>query len=223
LLFQQQNKTNSKHIMKTTASFITAALLLTGVTAFADKARLTTGHLDIAVGYEDGAFTLSLHDDTTDTGYDAKQAIVVVAASAKTTVVDDPAFGFLGDPDEPVWILPEVQNPDLAFLGFGADDLASGVFSNDIVRVTLLKVTGPGEMALYNLDAFGAPRLVMNTRDGIYRNDRIDMVAGGDAHQNFAFSKAGVYHVTFQATGTLLDGTVIQTKKTTYLIEVLRK
>jgi surface-anchored protein len=208
--------------MKTKALFVTAALLLTGATAFAAKPRLTTGHLDIAVGYEDGDFTLTLHDDTTDTGYAANQAIVIVAASAQTTVPDDPLFGFLGAPNVLVWILPEVQNPNLAFLGFGADDLPTGVFSNDTVRVRLVKVTGPGKLALYNLDAFGAPRLVMNTRDGIYSNDRIDMIAGGDAHQNFAFSRPGVYHVTFQATGTLLDGTVIHTKNTTYTIEVRR-
>jgi surface-anchored protein len=208
--------------MKTKILLIAVSLLLTGATGFAAKPRLTTGHLDISVGYDAGDFTLTLHDDTTDTGYEAKEVMVVVAPSAQTMVPDNPLFGFLGDPDQPVWILPEVQNPDLAFLGFGGDDLPAGVFSNDTVRVTMLKVSGPGKLALYNLDAFGLPKLVMNTRDGIYRNDRIDITAGGDAHQNFAFSKPGVYRVTFQATGTLLNGTVIQTKKTTYTIEVRR-
>ena len=210
--------------MKTKLLLIATALLLTGATTFAaGKARLSIGHLDIAVGYEAGDFTLTLHDDTTDTGYEAGAAIVVVVPAAKTTVLDDPAFGFLGAPNVPVWVLPETQSTNLAFLGFGADDLASGIFSNDTVRVQLVKVSGPGEMALYNLDAFGLPRLVMNTRDGIYSNDRFDITAGGDAHQNFAFSEPGFYRVTFQATGTLLNGTVIQTKKTTYMIEVKRK
>lgn len=210
--------------MKTKLLLITTALLLTGATTFAGgKARLDTGHLDIAVGYEFGQFTLSLHDDTTDTGYDARAAIVVVNPSARTTFPDDAAFGFLGNPDLPVWILPEVQNTNLAFLGFGADDLPSGIFSNDLVRVEMVAMSGPGELALFNLDAFGSPRLVMNTRDGIFRNDRFDISAGGDAHQNFAFSKPGVYRVTFQAFGTLLDGTKLQTKRTTFCIEVRRK
>ena len=209
--------------MKTKLLLVATGLLLTSATAFAAKPRLTTGHLDIAVGYEAGEFTLSLHDDTTDTEYQASQAIVVVDAAAKTTIPDEPSYGFLGNPDLPVWILPEVQNTNLAFLGFGADDLASGVFSNDTVRVQMVKVTGPGHLTLYNIDAFGSPRLVMNTRDGIYRNDRFEITAGGDAHQNFAFSKPGVYRVTFQAFATLPDGTPVQTKKTTYTIEVRRK
>jgi surface-anchored protein len=201
----------------------TALLTITATTFAAGKTRLTGDHLDISVGYDAGEFTLTLHDDTTDTTYNPSQAIVVAGTNSQSTVPDDPLFGFLGAPNVPVWILPEVQNPDLPFFGFGGDDLPSGVFSNDTVRVTLVKVTGPGEFAAYSSDAFGAPQLVMNTRDGLYSNDRITFSAGGDAHRNFAFSKPGIYRLTFQATGMLLDGTVIQTKKTTYMVEVRRK
>jgi surface-anchored protein len=83
-------------------------------------------------------------------------------------------------------------------------------------------VAGPGELAIYNVDSFGSPQLSMNSRDGINRNDRIDMVAGGHQHKNFAFSRPGIYRVTFQASATLLDGTPVQSRKTTYTIEVRR-
>ncbi len=203
---------------------LTTVFLLTGATTFAaGKARLDKGHLDIGVGYENGELTLGLHDDSTDTEYNPRNAIIVVNPEARTAIPDDPAFGFLGNPDLPAWILPEVQNTNLAFLGFGADDLASGVVSNDTVRVQLLEVSGPGEVALYNLDFFGAPRLVMNSRDGIFRNDRFDIVAGGDAHQNWAFSRPGVYRVTFQAWAVLPSGETVRSKRTTYTVEVLRK
>ncbi len=51
--------------------------------------------------------------------------------AARTTLPADPAFAFLGAVGSPVYILPQVQNPSLVFLGFGTEELPSGLFTAD--------------------------------------------------------------------------------------------
>ena len=186
------------------------------------KVTLATGHTDLGIVYANGEFSMNVHADTTDTDYDPNFTILQVNGHARTTVPNDPAFSFLGRPGYPVWILPEVQDETLLFLGFGSDGLPTGVFSNDVVHVRLKRVIGPGNFTLFGYDSFGVPQVVMNTRDRLTVADTYDFAAGSDAHFNWAFSRPGTYYLTFETTGTLLDGTVISTGRVTYTIRVLR-
>ena len=137
-------------------------------------------------------------------------------------VPNDPLYNFLGRAGRPVWILPQVQDPTLLFLGFGSDGLPTGVFQNDNVNIRLRKVEGPGDFAMFGFDSFGTPFVVMNTRDHLTIADTYVFSAGSDAHFNWAFSKPGKYQLTFETTGTLLDGTVISTGHVEYTFHVLR-
>jgi surface-anchored protein len=205
-----------------TPTLILAGLLTAGLAAYADKVTLTTGHTDVAVVYDNGAFFMDVSYDETETSYDAKDVILSVTAGAASTVPSDPLYSFLGPAGSPVWILPQVQDASLLFLGFGSDDLPAGIFQNDTVHIRLTDVKGPGELAMFASDPFGTPIVIANTRDGLNAADTYPFVAGSDAHFNWAFSKPGKYRVTFETTGTLLDGTVISTGETTYTFRVVR-
>jgi surface-anchored protein len=205
-----------------TSTLILAALFSAGIAAYAGKVTLSTGHTDVAVVYDNGEFLMDVSFDETETSYDVQGVILRVNGGAATTVPSDPLYGFLGAAGMPVWILPQVQDESLLFLGFGSDDLPQGVFQNDTVHIRLTKVKGPGEFAMFGYDSFGTPFVVMNTRDGLDAADTYPFVAGSDAHFNWAFSAPGKYRVTFETAGTLLDGTVISTGEATYTFRIVR-
>ncbi len=52
---------------------------------------------------------------------------------AHSTVPANPQFSFLGTAGSSVWVLPQVQDPALLFLGFGTEELEIGVFVNNEV------------------------------------------------------------------------------------------
>lgn len=211
---------------ETTGTLLDGTVISTGPVTYTfhvlKTATLSTGHTDLGIVYDGGQFSMNVHVDATDTTYDPEHTILQVNANARTTVPNDPLFKFLGHPGHPVWILPQVQDETLLFLGFGSDGLPTGAFQNDIVSIRLKKVEGPGEFALFGFDSFGTPFVLMNTRDHLTVADRYDFVAGSDAHFSWAFSQPGKYELTFETTGTLLDGTVISTGRVTYTFHVLR-
>lgn len=204
---------------------LTAILPLLGGTANA-QSRLDSGHADIGIAYENGAFDLHVHDETNDIEYSPPSgesgAILGVGASAQGLVPSAPGFEFLGASGDPVWILPKNQDAGLLFLGIGAEELEPGTFVGDRIHLTLRGLQGPGTLAVYDVDAFGTPTVAMASRDGISANDQVEVFAGSHAHLNWAFSAPGRYTVEFTASGTLSDGgRFIESPSTAYSFEVI--
>src|SRR5947208_1996989 len=140
-----------------TLTLIFAGLLSAGLAVHARDVTLSTGHTDLGIVYENGKFSMNVHVDATDTTYDPKHTILLVNGNARDTVPNNPLLKFLGRPGQSVWILPQVQDESLLFLGFGSDGLPTGVFQNDTVSIRLKKVEGPGDFALFGYDSFGTP------------------------------------------------------------------
>ncbi len=187
---------------------LAASLLLAGTMASHAVPTLKAGHTDIGLAYEDGAWDLHIHDGENDVEYEPGEAILGVGPAAQTVVPNNPAFtNFLGAAGSIVWILPQVENPDLLFLGIAAEEVPNGQFVGDTMRLELVGVTGPGEFAVYSVDGFGAPSVKMNTRDGLSMNDFVTVPALGHIDYNWAFSAPGTYKISFQATGNLNNGT----------------
>jgi surface-anchored protein len=188
-----------------------AALLTTGLASQA-QSILTNQHADIGVNYEAGEWNLHIHNETEDIEYSPPSgpggAIIQVGSAAAGTVSANPLFSFLGTAGSPVWILPNTQNPSLVFLGFGAEELVTGLFVGDSITMALHSISGPGEFAVFDYDFFGNPTVWMNTRDGITAGDSVSLLAGGHNDMNWAFSAPGNYTVYFEASGTLVDGNV---------------
>ena len=165
---------------------------------------LTSGHADVGIGYE-GGFDLHVHDEENDIEYAPDEAILVVG-SAGLQLSPGGNFSFLGPAGTPVWVLPEQENPELLFLGLGAEELTPADWTGNIT-LSLTSVTGPGNFYLWNVNSFGVPSVKMNSADGITGADNVSVIPGSHAHYNWGFSTPGTYSVSFEATGlNVLDG-----------------
>lgn len=189
------------------------AALTAGVLAFSAPAQagsivvIQVGHVDaVDVEFEDGAFALSIHDESVEPGVerDPNHVVLVAKAAAKTTVPDDPAFSFLGAPGANVWILPETQDPNLLWPGLSTEELVPGVFVGDEVKIRFRQVIGPDGLSLFISDPAGAPIIFVDSEDGL--PDVVTIPVGGHVHENWAFEKAGVYLIKYDVQGTLVGG-----------------
>jgi surface-anchored protein len=184
-------------------------------------ARLSSGHVDVGMNFEDGAWDLHVHAEDAELEFAPDHVVLEVAGHAVQKVSGDPRFAFLGAAGSPVWVLPAVENHDLLFLGLGTEEMASGLFSNDTITLILKSVTGPGSFIIYHLDPLGAPVVSMNSRDGIDTNDVRELSAGGHTHVNWVFSTPGQYRIGLQASGVLADtGRTTTSDIVEYLFEV---
>jgi surface-anchored protein len=183
-----------------------AALLTSLLVAKAEVRFLAHGHTDLAIDYDatTNAWNFHVGSDTLGAEFAPDEVVLKVKPSAETTVA--PALAFLGPAGSPVWILPQAQNEELLYLGYGGDGIPDGVFVDNQVKVTLKSVTGPGNFFSYALDSFGTPQVFFNSADGISTNDLKIVQSGGDAHLAWAFSQPGDYTVILEASGTLVAG-----------------
>jgi surface-anchored protein len=134
-------------------------------------------------------------------------------------VPDDPAFAFLGAPGDPVWVLPEIQDPELLWPGFGLEEVDSGIFVDDTVRVSLLAAYGPGDFSIFTVGTAG-PTILADTGDGL--PDSIDLPAGAHLHANWAFEGAGDYVFLVRASGRLAStGETVRSNFGLYHFKVL--
>ena len=190
-----------------------AALLTTGLASQA-QTTLWEGHTDVGIVYELGGWNLHIgqHEATPPMEYAPNEATLGVdIVGAHSTVPANPQFSFLGSTGSSFWVLPQVQDPALLFLGFGTEELAPGLFVNNEVTLSLQGVRAPGQFSVYEVGVFGSPTVFMNSGDGITAADSILLTAGGHRHVNWAFSTPGIYKVDFVAAGTLVDGNVFTT------------
>lgn len=197
--------------------------LLTTCLTLQAQTTLFDGHTDLAIDYDQTSDVWNLHagSDTTGQTYAASNVVLEVKSAALSPVPTNAAFSFLGS-NTPLWILPQAQNENILYLGYGGDGIPAGVFVNNQVTVTLQSVTGPGDFFSYKVDGFGTPTVYFNTRDGVSTNDQVTVQAGGDAHLNWAFTKAGTYQVVLQASGTLVNGNQTTTSEpVTYTFKVV--
>ncbi len=186
----------------------TLASLLLGVVAGTAQTPVGLGHVDIGIAFEQGAWDLHIHDETIDQEYEPNGVMLVVRHAARTTIPSDARFAFLGTPGAPLWLLPQVENENLLFLGLAAEEIPDGVFVGNRVKMTLKQVQGPGHLFVYGTGGVtGDPVVRMNSRDGLSdASDFADVLTGGHTDYNWAFTAPGTYTVMFEATGTLVTG-----------------
>jgi surface-anchored protein len=183
---------------------------------------IDTGHVDVfGVAYEDGELDLHVHDETADVEYAPAEVLLVAKSAAKTTVPADPAYAFLGAPGAPVWVLPEIDDPNLLWPGIATEEVEPGVFVDGSLRLRVVSVCGPDDFSIFTTDAVGAPKVLVDSGNGL--PDRIDLTAGSHLHANWAFEAAGRYSITVRATGTLAaTGKHVVSAPATYSFKVNR-
>ena len=179
------------------------------------------GEIDLEVAFEEGEFELVLLDEANEREVEASDGILSGIASTLESVPSDPAFGFLGNPGDRIFILPQDEQEGILFLGIAGDEIPVGEFENDLVGLHLVGVSGPGNVFLYGTDEFGSPTTYYNSANGVDGEDVFPVSVGGHSHQNWGFTAPGVYKVTLQAVGTLAAGSErIQSERVEFAFEI---
>jgi surface-anchored protein len=190
---------------------VTGALVLATLTAAMAPAQashrvvLSEGHVDVLdIGFEDGQLGVVVHDETVEPGVerDPNTVLFQVKPEAETTVpAGAPQFAFLGDPGDPVWILPQEDVPGLLFAGLATEEVDAGVFVNDTLTVRLVNVYGPADVSMFTVDELDQVNILADSGNGL--PDAFPIAAGTHVHENWAFEAEGNYFLTFVVTGRL--------------------
>lgn len=203
------------------AWYAAAALGLSGV--LHAQTVLRSGHMDLGAVYEGGQLRLHIHTHEPEpdgTEYEPSEVVIEVGLPAVCPVVGE-SYAFLGNPGAWWFILPSAPKPDLPFLGLAAEEIETGQLRDDRLDLRLIAAVGPGQFALFSVDAFGYPIVHMNTRDGVNTADCATVQAGSHSHLNWAFTAPGDYELTLVATGTLASGATVTSNPATLRFHVV--
>lgn len=163
------------------------------------------GHVHIQVGHGTAGFDLHVLDFESGR-FEAEAYPFFVALAARGPVPADPRFQpLLGPPGSTAWILPQNEVEGVLNLGLGSSGIPGGTFAADQLQLTLERFEGPGRFLLYTLSPFGSPVVHMNSGDGVdpVRDFIVLPAVNGHIHVNWAFTRAGTYHLELAAQGSL--------------------
>lgn len=164
---------------------------------------IDNGHVDIATRVVNGRTDVAVKDSTVAgvvTWRDPANVVLHLKPQAAVTVPS--GFDFLAPAGSTVWQIPQTQRSGIIWLGWNTESVSDGV------AWSLTKVSGPGRVAVYEYSSFGQPRIIFNSGDGL--PDSYTIPPGTHAHGNWAFTKQGVYKLTFrQQAGSTSDTTTV--------------
>lgn len=140
---------------------------------------------------------------------------------SRFVIPDDPAYKFLGEPGDILWQAPQSVDPWSGWRplwsGVGAFDPhheheVPTDLVGDKVHFELTNFDGPGwtQLFFYNRSS-DEPWVLLSSKD----KREFDYDVGGHGHFTWAFSRAGVYSMTFVATAEREDGTKLSSPETT--------
>lgn len=144
---------------------------------------------------------------------------------SRIQIPDDGSLDFLGQPGDTVWLAPQsvdwADNWRPIWSGLGAFDPAhegdpSAIpsnFEDDLMHFDLTGIEGPGDVQIFFKNAISPAEIVFNSADPHART--IDYEVGAHGHFNWAFSKPGIYALTWQGRASLIDGTSQHTEPIT--------
>lgn len=196
--------------------------------------RLTRGHIDLfEVTYSaaSSGLVLNVKDDTglyssatafrspADVSLEVDQTIARIELPELA-----PEWGFLGEPGDVRWYLPEVQEPDLPWPGWSSQRLTGTLPSGTQLAETdpvklAVTVDGPGDVFAFMTDPGGLPiNKYVDTDDPAA--DVIPLSANTHAHTNWFFTQPGDYTLTVAPSATTSTGSTIGGTAADYLIRV---
>lgn len=211
------------------ASMLTVATLAGALPLAAQNvAYLTSGHTDLGIFLAPSGVNrlyLQANDDDHGQSYPPNQVVLVASEASRLELPPGTPFGAEGDP---LWILPQTQEPGILFLGASTETLAPSAFTGAL-KFNLKSIALPGQPTntvanffVWQAGSFGNFDVFMNTTDGITAADAIPLPAGAHAHYNWGFSTSGLWYVTFQASGRLTgQPTDITSTNITFAFHVL--
>ncbi|WP_448853301.1 choice-of-anchor M domain-containing protein [Corynebacterium frankenforstense] len=157
---------------------------------------ISSGHMDLALGEKGGKPSVYLKDQedvTNEQGRDSGTFTFLVPDTARKDV-----RGRIPGIDGKAWVLPDVQDPKLPWVGFSTTDAGDAVSKSAPVTVRIADLKGPGRMVTTHSGLFGST-VELDSEDP---DSSVTYGPGAHDHQAFVFTEPGDYTVTFSFTGT---------------------
>jgi surface-anchored protein len=193
-------------------------------------------HVDIGLGWKNGAWDLHIHDETNNIEYEPDEAILGFSMASIEPRPAGSMFDFIGAPaGAPIWWSRQTPKPGTLFLGVSAEEAGvfqsytendprlqtlTGTLTGAWVRLDLKAMTGPGHLSVWSNGPTG-PVVWMSTFDGgITANDRLFVLDNTHQHLNWAFTAPGTYAVTFEASA-MLNGQRVYSGDVVYTFEAV--
>jgi surface-anchored protein len=184
--------------------------------ALAQVTAIDMTRINIDITFDNMMWGLGAHDEFADIFYDADKVLFYLNDTKRRTVPNDPDFAFLGaDPGSTIWVLPQVFDPAGLSVGVSAEGISDGTFASydepdprvqseaPWVKLTLQAVRGPGQLSVWQNDAFGRPVLWMATSHGLTDQDAVFIFSGRDSDFNWGFTAPGFYEIDVVASAHL--------------------
>lgn len=173
-----------------------------------DRAVLEVGHADLGPRFVDGVWRLLVHDDTAGSSVwrQPDRTVVWVRDAGRVDVPGDGSYGFLGaEPGSSVYLIPQVQLPEVIWLGWNTQDPEVMDRIERGVSLTLVGHEGPGRLTVYLQGGnFAEPDVLWSS--AATEPSPIWVETNTHTHANWVFTEPGVHLLAIRADATLLGG-----------------
>lgn len=174
------------------------------------------GHVDVGPTLNTGEWRIQIHDDTSVPTFwrFLDDVVLQVNDDAIQQVPEGEAYAFLGqEPGTDVWIVPQVQKPDVIWAGWNTQEPNVLDTLNRGVTLRMLGVEGPGDLTVYlQTGNFGDVLVLYSTLQPFPQESWIEV--NTHTHANWVFSKPGSYLVEVQFEGQLISGETVSARDT---------
>ncbi|WP_406413675.1 TIGR03773 family transporter-associated surface protein [Streptomyces halstedii] len=172
------------------------------------------GHIDMGPRFDHGTWTVQIRDDTTRpaTWRDTSDVVLQVKDTARIEVPDSEEFGFLGDPGDEVWLLPQVQQDGVLWPGWNSQEPQVAANVEREVTWRLTGVEGPGDFVLFLNGSFGTPKVLFDSTKEFPQETGIEV--NSHVHGNWAFTAPGTYLLDVRMSATTKDGRSHDSRRT---------
>ena len=201
---ENQAGTESRGYVNYEGDYVIAGVHTEMLNAFLDGNRFTLGTLADTAPGEQGRFNPAR---TVFHLPDVKDAHTTVAAG----------YDYIAPEGTDIFYIPSTRTRGLLYPGLGAEGIRPGALKDNTINLELVRSSVPegGRAEVFTESGRDNPR-VFSTNDQLAPHT---ITSGGHEHLSWAFTRAGIYQLTFRATATLADGTPVSSEAT-YTIAV---
>lgn len=201
---ENQTGTESRSYVNYEGDYVIAGVHTEMLNAFLDGNQFTLGTLADTAPGQQGRFNPAR---TVFHLPDVEDAHTTVAAG----------YDYIAPEGTDIFYIPSTRTRGLLYPGLGAEGIRPGALKGDTINLELVRSSVPegGRAEVFTESGRDNPR-VFSTNDQLAPHI---ITAGGHEHLSWAFTRAGIYQLTFRATATLTDGTQVSSEAT-YTIAV---
>lgn len=164
-----------------------------------ERRVLTTEHVDaMNVGVDGDRLTLNSKISPPVEYIEPDDLIFQLSDLARIDGLPPQYAEFLGA--DFAWIVEQTQNPEVIWAGWSTEDIGTGVLDGDAVDITLTDMRGPGQVEVWQTVGFGDIERIFSSDED---HKTLRQGVNAHVHANWAFTQAGVYTLTFTATGSV--------------------